>query len=515
MINYSPVQWLQAVIKSCMQYIQLDQNSDKHQITNNCMQLHTIYSNFTEQERRFIHNLIHDQFESNDALLILSYIINNIKIESFNCVASEHILKSDFDCFDQIMLETQLVFLNDIPYDTMRKIHRKNIFCLRTNLDFSFSYIPVKKRNNNKIVIITEQLLLNNHHAPTLMTLEIAFTLQKYFHYDVEIFTCASNKLLPKYLWTFTKGFNSAEFGYEQIPYKNSILYVRQYPLASSNLSDYQQLLTSIYDFNPLFVLCLGVNSPIADLPHFFTTVVNLNTVTDAPVSEADIFIRHTKLDDSIETLYNNELLPHQQQIFMNQNFPAIVNTNAETFTRKELNLPEDKFLICLVGNCLDIEVSPSFRQLMCSVLQLNSAIDFIVIGIAHELREYFENTSYQNRIHYLGFCPDLLGVYRTLNLYLNPERTGGGWSSAIALRAGLPVVTLPNCDVAYNVSETFTVTNEEQMIETILQYASDNVFYKTKHQQALDFAAQNGENKVIDFLSEMLSKVKEALPND
>lgn len=71
MINYSPVQWLQAVIKSCMQYIQLDQNSDKHQITNNCMQLHTIYSNFTEQERRFIHNLIHDQFESNDALLIL------------------------------------------------------------------------------------------------------------------------------------------------------------------------------------------------------------------------------------------------------------------------------------------------------------------------------------------------------------------------------------------------------------------------------------------------------------
>ena len=109
----------------------------------------------------------------------------------------------------------------------MRKIHRKNISCLRTNLDFSFSYIPVKKRNNNKIVIITEQLLLNNHHAPTLMTLEIAFTLQKYFHYDVEIITCTSNKPLPKYLWTFTKGFNSAELGYEQIPDKNSILYVR------------------------------------------------------------------------------------------------------------------------------------------------------------------------------------------------------------------------------------------------------------------------------------------------
>ena len=62
---------------------------------------------------------------------------------------------------------------------------------------------------------------------------------------------------------------------------------------------------------------------------------------------------------------------------------------------------------------------------------------------------------------------------------------------------------------------QTFTVTNEEQMIETILQYASDKVFYNTKHQQALDFASQNEENKIIDFLSEMLTKVKEALPND
>lgn len=513
MLNYTPAQWLQAVIKSCMCDLQLTKNSNEFQASKH-MQLRTIYSGFTKQEQSYVHNLIKTQFEHNDALLILSYLIHDLKIEGFDLDVIDHITNGNFDCFTQVMLEIQLLFLKNIPYATIRKIHRQNISNLSTNLNISFPYTPVKERNANKIIIFADQLLKTNH-APTLMTLETAYILQKHFQYDVEIFTCVSNKLLPRYLWTTTYAFKYSGYKYKNLAYKDSKLCIHQYPMDSCSLNDYQQMLKYIHTFNPLFVLNIGANNPITDLPGSFTSVVNLNTTINAPVSEADIFIRYTKLDDSIETLYNNELLPHQQQIFMNQNFPAIVNTGAETFTRKELNLPEDKFLICLVGNRLDTEVSSSFRQLMCSVLQFNSTIDFVVIGTVHELREYFENTSYRDRIHYLGFCPDLLGVYRTLNLYLNPERIGGGWSSAIALRAGLPVVTLPNCDVACNVSETFTVTNEDQMIETILQYASDNVFYNAKHQQALDFASQNGENKVIDFLSEMLTKVKEALPND
>ena len=514
MINYTPTQWLQNVIKNCLQNLELAKTFNKDQTVMNCEQLYTIYLNFTDQEQQYIHNLIHDQFEANDALLILSYIINNIKIDSFERDVPEYILKGDFDCRDQIMLETQLLFLNNIPYDTMRKIHKKSISCFLTNLDISFPYIPLKKRSNNRIVIITEQLL-NNSHAPSLMTLEIASVFQKSFKYNTEIFTCASNKLLPDYLWTTTHGFHSSESSYMQVSYKDTILNVHQYPLASNSVNDYQEMLTSIYNFNPLFVLCIGVNSPIADLPCSFTTVVNLNTVTKAPVSEADIFIRYTKLDDSLEALYNNELQPYQKQVFMNQNFPAIVNTAEGTFSRQDLSLPENKFLVCLVGNRLDTEISPSFRQLMCSILQRNFNIDFVIIGIVHELKEFFENTNYKERIHYLGYCSDLLGVYRILDLYINPERIGGGWSSAIALRAGLPVVTLPNCDVAYNVSESFTVTSKEQMLETILKYASDNIFYNMKHQQALDFASQNQGNKIIDFLSEMLTKIKEALPND
>lgn len=516
MLNSTPVEWLQTVIKNCMKNLHLTEIPNHVPLSDTNAQLHSIYENFTTAEQQYIHHLIQNQFKHNDALLILSYIINYLKVEGFEQDVADHVYNGDFDCFNQIMLETQLIFLNKVPpYNIMRKIHRKNISCLLANTGISFPYIPLKDRNNNKIVIITEQLLQNTNHAPTLMTLETAYALHKYFNYDIEIFTCASNRLLPTYLWSLTTGFYSYDHHHLQISYKDAVLNAIQYPLDASTLNDYREMITYIHDLNPLFVLNIGANSPIADLPHLFTTVVNFNTVTTAPISEADIFIRCTKLDNALENLYKQELSSHQQQIFIKQNFPAITNISNKSFTRKELNLPEDKFLICLVGNRLDTEVSPSFRQLICSILRLNSTIDFVVIGTVHELKEHFENTNYRDRIHYLGYCPDLLGIYRTLNLYLNPERIGGGWSSAIALRAGLPVVTLPNCDVAYNVSETFTVTNEEQMIETILQYASDKVFYNTKHQQALDFASQNEENKIIDFLSEMLTKVKEALPND
>ena len=70
-----------------------------------------------------------------------------------------------------------------------------------------------------------------------------------------------------------------------------------------------------------------------------------------------------------------------------------------------------------------------------------------------------------------MGYCTDLKGVVGALDLYLNPDRLGGGWSSAIALYAGIPVVTFEKGDVAYNVSEKFVVRDYKEMYEVIRKY--------------------------------------------
>ena len=52
-------------------------------------------------------------------------------------------------------------------------------------------------------------------------------------------------------------------------------------------------------------------------------------------------------------------------------------------------------------------------------------------------------------------------------------------------------------------------------MRKTILHYASDNSFYQTQKQLAQSYGVQMGENKVNEFLSEMLKKIKDVMPND
>ena len=121
-----------------------------------------------------------------------------------------------------------------------------------------------------------------------------------------------------------------------------------------------------------------------------------------------------------------------------------------------------------LIGNRLDQEITDSFEQFMKKILQKSEKVDFVIIGETKDLQKRLVNNMFEKRIHYLGYCPILKGTVGALDLYLNPDRLGGGWSSMIALYAGIPVVTLPTGDVAYNVSGEFVVSNYEEMYETI-----------------------------------------------
>lgn len=502
----TPIQWVSAVTRSCVQMI-----SGKKDIEYNAEEYRKAYHNFSNRDRCETHQLLLSQFEVEDSVWVLSYIIKILQMDEFQIDASQQICRGKYDFATRIMLEIQL---KELPYEAKRKVHKKNFKMLMECIKPDFRYVPVARRKQRRIVIITEQLL-NLQHAPTRMTLEIAYTFQKKFKYDVEVFTCASNKMIPNWQWVSTWGFNSGNERHFEIVYKDSIIPVYQYPLSDCSIEDYCQMLSLIYKFKPLFVLEMGVCNPVADLPHVFTTTVNFNTVTEAPVSEADIFIRHTRLEESIEDMYEKNMTSYQKQIFMKQVFPALFSTGGTGYTRKDLHLPEDRFLIAVVGNRLDQEISETFEKFMMKILQENDNVDFVIIGEVTELQHRLNNKVFDKRLYYMGYCTDLKGVLGVLDLYLNPDRLGGGWSGAIALHAGVPVVALPKGDVAYNISEKFVVSNYEEMYGTICRYMRDPEFYNKQKQDALQYAKEHSENKIIDFLDEMLKRIKEILLND
>lgn len=513
MSHLSPIEWIQEIAKNCLNYVSNCAlgNTPSTDITF----LKSSYDNFSKEDLTTIHTIFSSEFEVQDRILLLSYILQIVNISDFSTDAALQIYNGNFDFYSQIMLEIQLLFLDNIDYQLRRDIHRKSVSFVSHELSLDFSYLPLKKRNKKRIAIITEQLLDNFNHAPTLMTLQTTYTLQQHFGYEVLLLTCASNKPLAPTLWTNTYGFNSGEYGFKKYLFNDVLLPVYQYPLASCSLDDYKQMMTQIYNWNPLFVLNMGVNNPIADLPRCFTTVVCRDMSITPPVSEADILIRGMHHDVASELIYKKANSPHQIQVFMTQKFPAITYHSTNIVTRTEFHLPENKFLIAIVGNHLDTEIDKGFLELLFCVLNKNSNIDFVIIGDTSIVQTYFTETLYQTRVHFLGYCTDLLGTYQILDLYLNPRRSGGGWSSAIALKAGLPVITLPNCDVAYNVSDNYIVSDYEKMYETIMQYSNDTAYYHRQSKLAKKISVTDTNSKIIEYITELLTRIKEALPND
>lgn len=280
--------------------------------------------------------------------------------------------------------------------------------------------------------------------------------------------------------------------------------------MEDGSLERCSRMLHMIAAWRPWLVLELGVTNPLADLCREFTTTVAMAMTTECPVSEADILIRYVPGTGAYEEACKKELLPCQKQIFMQEKLPVIAQEAEKECVPDDLGLPEGKFFVAVVGNRLDLEIDEAFLNMMKQIMDAAENVDFVVIGDAEKLQEKLEGTSYGKRIHFLGYCMDLLGTYRALHLYLNPRRLGGGWSSAMALMAGLPVVTLPACDVAYNVGDEFTVMTEEEMVDAVVRYASDDVFYGQKKRIAIEKGRDGGEQKMLEYVTSLFTRIQE-----
>jgi glycosyltransferase involved in cell wall biosynthesis len=253
----------------------------------------------------------------------------------------------------------------------------------------------------------------------------------------------------------------------------------------------------------------MGVENPVASLPMKMTTVVSMELTGNCPVSDADILIRYQPKNAKQENEYKKEMKAYQQQLFMGEIFPVVVMQQRNKFERSQLGLPEDKFIVAVVGNRLDMEIDEEFADVLTRILMQNTKIDIVIIGEVHGIKEFFKYEEiFEQRIHCIGYCNELMETYGVMDLYLNPKRTGGGWSSVMAMSAGLPVVTLPECDVAYNVGEEFVVNSYEEVVDTVLRYAGDKQFYKNKRLAALELAKRNDEEKWEAYIKKMLDNI-------
>lgn len=469
------------------------------------------FEQFDNNTQCAIRDVFQTQFETKDSVYILSVFCTYLKGSFWGDDLIKCVLKEDnYSLSESIMIEFQLKYLNSGSY-TERKRFRQQIVNKMKQMGLRASeYIPMQNRNQNRIAIVTEQLL-SIGHSPTRYVMDSFYYLKK-LGYEVMIFICPSDGYLDDNIWYhYRPPYNDKKWHGQivEVVYKEETVPMMQVNLSAQDcLHGYDRMLQTIREWNPWFVFEVGLVNSVGELLADMTTVVNESlTVKECPVSNAQILVRYEKNEKEMEDEIERNLKDDQTQLWLKENMPFYIDRPQIEITREQLGLPEDLFLLAVVGNRLDTECDETFIKLIKCILSNESNVGVVVIGKTLRLQTHFLDCS---NVFFIGHQQYLQNVLEQLDLYINPERAGGGYSSQIALQAGLPVVTLPGCDVASVAGNDFEVSDYEEMYDIVEKYIIDESFRKKQQECARQRSIDNSED--TDYMKRKIDTINDIM---
>jgi glycosyltransferase involved in cell wall biosynthesis len=325
------------------------------------------------------------------------------------------------------------------------------------------------------------------NHAPSKIILDQIYILQKVLKKEVlliispipfteENFFTWYQPFIPNY----DEKMEKKNFSFL---YKGVSINGYQLNLCSENLNIYQNLMSIIYDFNPLFIYGHGSYLAWEDMMSQFTTVISKEMSSHYPVSEAQILLGYKGINQN--TVQNElDFIKNNKQISFDFNHGIELEKPKTLLTRDDYHIEKDDFVIVIVGNRLNEEITNEYAEFLNKILELHQRIKIAFIG------KYFAcpvTEDNKDKIIYLGYQNDLPGAYHIADIYLNPPRKGGGISGLLAIHNGIPVITLPDNDVSNNVGYEFTCNSNDEILKIVLKYMNDESFYESQKQKGFE----------------------------
>jgi len=469
-----------------------------------------------------IYSVLDREFADDSQLyiLVLSVLFRISKSEEMLVKVEEILL------LDQLSVDASLRVLGQVAslrfcyglpvpeYNYLRKLHRYFLQRLERELDFSWEYIPYEERNHNLIILETDTLL-SDYHAPTRLVLDIYRILKYEMGYEVylivdimgvDIDIIEDNwvfPLVPNYMpeldGEFVREYEGKEIlGYQQVIRENDLISIHH-------------SIDKIKAKKPEFVWHIGGQSVLSDLFAKVTTMVSMGCTDGYPVSEAPILVSYIRSDKKrIE--FSKEYMEEHGQRYLDIDLSMQHNVSGKGCSAKDFGIPEDGFIIAVVGNRLDTEISDEFLSVMETILQREQQVYFVIIG---KCSRSWSDGVFRGRVVNLGFREDLGNVLKATHLFLNPRRLGGSGGAALAIAAGVPILTLGECDVAF-VGEHFICDSIEKYPDMVSKYCHDQAFYDRQSQYALEKHRSRGVSrkesceKVVKFVKDYMEECKE-----
>lgn len=345
--------------------------------------------------------------------------------------------------------------------------------------------IPEEERNKNLVVVITEQVT-NTKHGPTKTALDRCKALMTVLGKEVLLINTAevTNVVgcIPLYdtrLGTYNKKILLAK----ELEWKGVKVPYLQCEQNMPDIDTLNELLGKIRRLAPGRVVSIGGSGMLSNLVNKMIPVL---TVGLAP---SDLEITTTKYQTLSRRLQDSDIHMLQKLGFSEDHvvesiFTSSLKPQTEHITRAELGIPDDKFVMFVIGYRLNEEVTDEFLQTIEEVMEKDMLLGFLGrFGNYQECISKYPKLKEQSV--FFGDCEDILSRMEICDLYVNPIRKGGGTSCVEAMFKGVPVVSVAYGDVAVNVGEDFLVKDYAGMQDVIKRYHDEKDFYQVMSQKA------------------------------
>lgn len=375
---------------------------------------------------------------------------------------------------------------------------------IEAEIKTSLVRIPYSHLNQNVAVVITEQFLSENH-GPSKTALDRCAVLKNIGKKVLFLNTCellTETGQIP--LCTLRKGmFNSQLSDVEILEWKGIDIPFFQCENKMPDPKIYEVLLQTIYKLKPATVINIGGSSVFAGMVNEMIPVLTIGTTQSGLATTlTDYQMAHGKLDE--KWLYVLEKMGKSRNHLIEGRFTFSLKEQTEHTSRGQEGIPEDQFLLAVVGGRLDAEVKEDFFFMLEKVL--SEEIGIVFIGKFDSFQEHARHHSKISRyMYYFGMCDDVLSKLEICDLYVNPTRKGGATSAVEAMSKGKPPISVNYGDVAGTIGDEFCCSSYEEMAEDIKRYQQDENFYRKQSEEALELA-----EKYLDSDTEFVRIVKE-----
>ncbi|MCI8282952.1 MAG: glycosyltransferase family 4 protein [Lachnospiraceae bacterium] len=340
---------------------------------------------------------------------------------------------------------------------------------------------------SNLILMVTSQFLGINH-APTRRILDYSYTIATSLHKRVMIINDAGLNYYP--CACLEQNFTPAYFpelnNTKIISYKEINIPFMQIPGYMPDIYSLKENLREIYQLQPELVYNIGGSSIFADLCSLFTKTACFPCSTNIPQSMSKYLLVGRNLNES-DKLRLERMESYQEIIETVVNYE--LQESPKQYTRTEFGIPSDSFVIGVIGNRLDSEISDEFICLMDMAIN-QFDVHFLIIGSIIEENRIKNNVMRSQNLHFTGYLSETSEAMKLLDIYWNSKRSGGGRSSFEALANGIPVTTLKFGDVYYTCGNEFGVEKDSDFLQQLDLYINEKEYLKTMKKKSLERAA-------------------------